>query len=336
MIVMKSECNICIVGTGSYLPERVMTNKDLEKLVDTTDEWIKTRTGISERHIAADDQATSDMAAEAGRRALLDAGVSPEDVDVIVCATATPDTLLPSTACYAQHKIGASKAFCFDLSAACSGFLYAVKVAEGLLEANDYKTALVIGAEKMSSFIDWKDRGTCVLFGDGAGAVVLKAVDVSEGGSRGLMSNVLKSDGEFTDLLIVPGGGSRNPASERSLNEGLHYLKMGGNAVFKHAVRCMGDAAEEAVALAGLTKDDIACVIPHQANMRIIQAISERIDISLDRFYNNLERVGNTTAASVPLALDEAIKCGRVKKGDKVLFVVFGGGFTWGATVVEM
>ncbi len=313
-----------------------MTNQDLEKLVDTTDEWIETRTGIKERHIAAADEPTSAMAAEAGKRALVDAGVAVEDVDVIICATITPDRILPSTACYTQHRIGAKNAFCFDVAAACSGFLYALKTAEGLLVANGYKTALVIGAEKMSAFIDWEDRGTCVLFGDGAGAVVLTVGDDSDAGSRGLLSSVIKSDGEYTDLLTYPAGGSETPASEETLKDKLHFLKMGGNTVFKHAVRCMGAAAEEAVSKAGLTKDDIDCVIPHQANLRIIQAISDRIDIPLGRFYNNLERVGNTTAASVPLALDEALKNGRVKKGDKVLFVVFGGGFTWGATVVEI
>lgn len=327
---------ICIVGTGSYLPERVMTNKELEKMVDTTDEWIVTRTGISQRHIAAEGEVTSDLASEACKAALSDAGISAEDVDLIVCATMSPDRLMPSTACITQHKIGATNAFCFDISAACSGFLYALKTAEGLLTANNYKTALVVGAEKMSAFLDWEDRGTCVLFGDGAGAVVLKAVEDDKDASGGLLSSVLKADGAHSALLTVPAGGSETPSSVESLNDRLHYLKMGGNTVFKHAVRCMGSAAEEAISSAGLTKDDIDCVIPHQANMRIISAIADRIGVSLDKFHNNLNKVGNTTAASVPLALDEAFKCGRVKKGDKVLFVVFGGGFTWGATVVEL
>jgi 3-oxoacyl-[acyl-carrier-protein] synthase-3 len=333
---METGQKVCIAGTGSYLPERVMTNKDLEKLVDTTDEWILTRTGISERHIAAEDETTSDMAAEACKAALSDSGVSPEDVDVIVCATMSPDRLMPSTACLTQHKIGAKNAFCFDVAAACSGFLYALKTAEGLLATNNYKTALVVGAEKMSAFIDWEDRGTCVLFGDGAGAVVLKVAEDTDEASGGLLSSVLKADGEYSELLTVPAGGAETPSSVASLNDRLHYLKMGGNTVFKHAVRCMGSAAKEAIASAGLTKEDIDCVIPHQANMRIISAIADRIDVSLDKFHNNLNKVGNTTAASVPLALDEAFKCGRVKKGDKVLFVVFGGGFTWGATVVEL
>lgn len=332
----KTERKICIVGTGSYLPERVVDNHEMEKMVDTSDEWIFTRTGIKERRLAAEGQMTSDMGAEASRRALADAGISPMDVDVIVCATVTPDMPFPSTACFMQNLIGASRAFCFDVVAVCSGFLYAVEVAEGLLSTGKYKTALVVGAEKMSSFIDWQDRSTCILFGDGAGAVVLQALPASEPGSRGLLASEMSADGQYTDLLMIPGGGCRNPASEKSIQERMHYLKMGGNTVFKHAVRCMSEAAFKVVEKAGLTMSDIDCVIPHQANMRIITAISEKTGVPMDKFFNNLEKVGNTTAASVPLALDQAIKCGRLKKGDKVLSVVFGGGFTWGAAVFEV
>lgn len=333
---MGEDVKVCIAGTGSYLPERVMTNHDLEKMVDTSDEWIRTRTGISERRIAAEGETSADMGAEACRRALADAEIPPGDIDAIICATASPDMLFPSTACFIQARIEAVNAFCFDVAAVCSGFLYAMKTAEGLLHTNGYRNALVVGSEKMSAFVDWNDRTTCVLFGDGAGAVVLTASGRAGPGGRGIMGSMMKSDGRHSDLLAIPGGGSLNPASEQTVREGLHYLKMGGNAVFKHAVRCMSEAGEEAVKRAGLTKDDIDCVIPHQANMRIIQAISERLEVPMERFFNNLDRVGNTTAASIPLALDEAIKCGRIKKGDKVLFIVFGGGFTWGSAVVEM
>ncbi|MFC1498295.1 beta-ketoacyl-ACP synthase III [Verrucomicrobiota bacterium] len=326
-----SKKNISIIGTGSYLPERVMTNADLEKLVDTSDEWIRTRTGISERHIARDDETASSMGAEAAKRALESAGVSPGEIDVIIVATITSDMKFPSTACFVQELIGAKNSFCFDIEAACSGFLYGLEVARQLIAGDTVRTALVIGSEKISCITDWEDRSTCVLFGDGAGAVVLQAVD----DGRGLMSCVMGSDGKLAELLNVPGGGSRHPTSMQTIEEKLHYMKMSGNEVFKHAVRCMCDASQKVLSKCGLTIDDVGCVIPHQANMRIIKAIASRLGHSYDKFYNNLDRVGNMSAASIPVALDEAVRNGRIKKGDLVLLTAFGGGFTWGAIVIE-
>jgi 3-oxoacyl-[acyl-carrier-protein] synthase-3 len=320
-----------ITGTGSYLPEKVVTNVDLEKVVDTTDEWIRQRTGIRERHMARSDEATSDMAAVAAERALENAKVQPSEVDLIIVATITPDMVFPNTACFVQSKIGAKNAFCFGVEAACSGFLYALEIARQFIGNGSIKTALVIGAEKLSTVTDWEDRTTCVLFGDGAGAVVVQA----GGHGKGLMDTVMGSDGTLTDLLKIPGGGSRYPASKETIEQRLHYMKMEGREVFKHAVRCMCDAGQKVLERCGLSVNDVACVIPHQANMRIIQAIAERLGAPLEKFHNNLERVGNMSAASVPVALDEAARLGKLKKGDIVLFIVFGGGFTWGAMVLE-
>jgi 3-oxoacyl-[acyl-carrier-protein] synthase-3 len=322
---------VMIAGTGAYLPERIMTNAELEKMVDTSDEWIVTRTGVRERRIARPDEATSDMSIPAARQALEDAGVAAADLDLIIVGTVTPDMIFPNTACLVQSAIGATKALCFDLSAACSGFLYSMETARGLLLSGLYETALVIGADKMSVVTDWEDRGTCILFGDGAGAVVLKKTFTH----RGIMATSTGADGSLGDLLMIPGGGSRCPASQESVAQRQHVVKMAGNNVFKHAVRCMTEAGQEALAKAGLTIDDVDWVIPHQANMRIVQAISDRVGIPMERFIVNLDRLGNTTAATVPLALDEGVRDGRIKRGDVLLSIVFGGGFTWGATVVE-
>lgn len=322
---------VMIAGTGTYLPERILTNAELEKMVDTNDEWIVSRTGVRERRIARPDEATSDMAIPAARAALEAAGIAPQDVDLIIVGTVTPDMLFPSTACFVQSALGATKALCFDLSAACSGFLYSMETARGLLLSGLYETALVIGADKMSMVTDWTDRGTCILFGDGAGAVVLRRTTTH----RGIMSLTAGADGSLGDLLTIPGGGSRHPATHETVDQRLHSVKMAGNNVFKHAVRCMTDTGREALEKAGLTIDDVDWVIPHQANMRIIQAISDRVGISMERFIVNLDRLGNTTAATVPVALDEAIRSGRIKRGDVLLIIVFGGGFTWGASVVE-
>jgi 3-oxoacyl-[acyl-carrier-protein] synthase-3 len=319
------------VGTGSYLPEKVMTNADFAKIVDTTDEWILTRTGIKERHVARSEEASSDMGAAAALRALEKAGVKAEEVDMIVVATLSPDHAFPNTACLVQRQIGASKAFCFDLEAACSGFIYGLEMARRCIEAGGVKTALVIGAEKMSSLIDYTDRQTCVLFGDGAGAAVLRGVK----DGRGILGTVMGSDGALGELLIQPAGGSRMPATEETVRLKKHFITMSGRDVFKHAVLNMAQAARQALEASGCTLEDIACVIPHQANLRIIEAIAERLGLGLDRFYLNLERTGNMSSASIPVALDEAMACGRVKKGDKVLTVAFGSGFTWGATVVQ-
>ena len=324
--------NVSITGTGSYLPSRVLTNAELEGMVDTSDDWIRTRTGMSERRIARDDEHTSDMAAGAARAALESAGIGAEDVDVIIVATITPDMMMPSTACLVQHLIGAKNAFCFDIEAACSGFLYAMETARGYLASGLCDTALVIGAEKMSAIVDWEDRATCILFGDGAGAAVLKA----GGDEPGILASIMGADGSLADLLKLPAGGSRNPASIKTVEDRLHYLKMGGNQVFKHAVLCMTDAGQKVLDRCGKSMDDVACIIPHQANIRIIKAIADRAGVELDRFYINLDRLGNTTAATIPIALDEALRCGRVKEGDLVLFVAFGGGFTWGASLVRL
>ncbi len=321
-----------ISGTGSYLPEKVLTNYDLEKMVDTTHEWIHSRSGISERHIAAEGEATSHMSAAAARNALDAAGITAEDLDMIIVGTITPDMVFPNTACFVQNQIGAPNAFCFDVEAACSGFLYAIDIARNYISNGSAKHVLVIGAEKLSSITDWEDRSTCVLFGDGAGAVVLSVADEGE---RGIMGTVMGSDGRLNELLNVPGGGSRHPASHQTVDDRMHYMKMAGREVFKHAVRCMSDAATTVLAKAGLTVDDVACIIPHQANARIINAIASRLGTKDGIVYMNLERVGNMSAASVPVALDEAVREGRIKRGDIVLFVAFGGGFTWGASVLE-
>ncbi|HMP76007.1 MAG TPA: beta-ketoacyl-ACP synthase III [Kiritimatiellia bacterium] len=321
----------CIVATGSYVPQRVLTNAELEKMVDTTDEWIVTRTGIKERHIAAPDEATSDMGAEAARRALANAGISAEDVDIIIVATITPDMGFPNTACFIQAKIGAKNAFCFDIEAACSGFVYGLDLARQYIGTGSAKTVLVVGAEKISCITDWKDRSLCVLFGDGAGAAVVQSLP----GRKGVLASVMRSDGRLSDLLKLPGGGSRHPATPETLAAGLHFMKMDGRDVFKHAVTCMTDVARKALEKAGLTVDDMDLIIPHQANQRIVSAIGERLGGAPEKYYVNLDRFGNTSAASIILALDEASRLGRLKRGDRVLLVAFGGGFTWGATVLE-
>ncbi len=321
-----------IIGVGHYVPERVLTNFDLEKMVDTTDEWIVTRSGIRERHIARDDQATSDLAAEASRRAIVSAGISPDDIDLIIVATITPDMPFPNTACFVQNLIGAKNATCIGLEAACTGFLYALDVTSQYLLSGRFKTALVIGAEKMSTIVDWKDRTTCVLFGDGAGAVVVQMRETGEG----ILSAVTGSDGSLAGLLNLPAGGSRTPTSAQTVESRLHYMHMEGKEIFKHAVRAMGESARRALEKSGLTMDDIACVVPHQANMRIVDAIRSRLGVGPEKFFINLDKYGNMSSASIPVALDEAIACGRIKKGDNVILVAFGGGLTWGAMVVRI
>jgi 3-oxoacyl-[acyl-carrier-protein] synthase III len=322
---------VSIAGTGSYLPQRILTNHDLAKMVDTSDEWIRTRTGINERHLAADGEATSHMAAEAARRALHSAGLAADAVDMIIVATITPDMVFPCTACLVQEQIGARHAFCFDIEAACSGFLYAVETARNFIANGAVKTVLVIGAEKLSCITDWEDRVTCVLFGDGAGAAIVQEV----GHGRGLMGSVMGSDGSLSDLLNIPAGGSRKPASAETVSHRLHYMKMEGREVFRHAVRCMSESVLHVLKKCGVTAADVDWVIPHQANLRIITAISERLGVGMDKFHVNLDRVGNMSAASVPVAMDEAVRLGRVKRGDLVVMVAFGGGFTWGASLME-
>lgn len=321
-----------ILGTGSYVPERVLTNTELESLVDTNDEWIISRTGIRERRIAAEGETTSMMGLAAARRALAEAGVDGKQVGMIVVATSTPDMIFPSTACLIQEGLGAEAAFCMDLSAACSGFLFALDCARRYVQCGAVEYALVVGAEKMSMLINWEDRGTCILFGDGAGAAV---VGQARPGSGQIVNLKLGSNGTLNGLLTVPAGGSARPASFETVQNHEHAVVMAGREVFKHAVHGMSEAAREVLSISGRTIDNVSCIIPHQANLRIISAIGKQLHVDDERFFVNLDKYGNTSAASVILALDEARKSGRVQVGDTVLLVVFGGGFTWGAGLLE-
>jgi len=327
----KTRRTVSIIGTGSYLPERVLSNKELEKMVDTTDDWIVTRTGIRERRIAAEGESTSDLAAKAAQSAMENAGISAEEIDLIIVATVTPDMFFPSTACFVQAKIGARNAACFDVSAACAGFLYAIELAQQFITSHTYDTILVIGAEKLSSIVDWTDRNTCVLFGDGAGAAILR----HRGGGHGVVSTFMASDGNLADILQIPGGGSKTPIDSSNIDQRLHCIKMNGKETYKHAVTSMMDAATRALADANLKASDLACIIPHQANLRIIEAIAGRMHLPIERFMVNLDRYGNTSAAAVAIALDEANRTGRMKVGDYVLLVVFGGGLTWASSVIQ-
>jgi 3-oxoacyl-[acyl-carrier-protein] synthase-3 len=320
-----------ITGVGSYLPSRILTNRELEKMVDTSDEWITTRTGIKERRIAADDEFTSDLGAEAALRAMKAAGVTANMIDLIIVATITPDMPFPSTACLVQRKIGAKRAAAFDLEAACAGFIYALEIGQQFIMSQTYDTVLVIGAEKLSTITDWKDRNTCVLFGDGAGAAILQ----NRPDSHGLLTAVMGANGENADLLFMPGGGSRCPATVESVNARRHYLHMNGKETFKNAVQAMQTAAEEALRRCEIDISQIKCVIPHQANRRIIDAVGERVNAKPEQLFVNLDKYGNTSAASVAIALDEAVQTGRVQRGDLILLMVFGAGLTWGAAVIE-
>src|SRR5882672_10608724 len=309
-----------ISGVGSYLPSKVLTNGDLEKMVETSDEWITSRTGIKERRLAADDEFTSDLATQAARKAMQMAGVTGEQIDLIIIATITPDMPFPSTACLVQQKIGARRAAAFDVEAACSGFIFGLEIAQQFIMSRTYDTVLVVGAEKLSSIVDWEDRNTCVLFGDGAGAAILQ----NRPNSHGLLTAVMGSDGTKADLLFMPGGGSRCPATAQSVNSRMHYLRMEGKETFKNAVQAMQTAAEEAMRRCEIDITKIKCVVPHQANRRIIDAVGERLGARPDQLFINVDRYGNTSAASVAIALDEAISSGRVQRGDLILLVVFG------------
>ncbi|MGH8022988.1 MAG: beta-ketoacyl-ACP synthase III [Limisphaerales bacterium] len=320
-----------IIGVGSYVPAKILTNQDLEKMVETSDEWITTRTGIKQRRIAAEDEWTSHMAARAAEKAIKMAGITAADIDLIITATITPDVPFPATACIVQERLGAKRAAAFDIEAACSGFVFGLEVGQQFIMSRTYNTVLVIGAEKLSSIVNWSDRNTCVLFGDGAGAALLQ----NRENSHGLLTTVMGADGEKGDLLLMPGGGSRCPATRASVDARLHYLRMDGKQAFKSAVQAMESAAKEALARCELDVSQIKCIIPHQANRRIIDAVAERLGASAEQLFINVDKYGNTSAASVAIALDEAVSSGRVSRGDLVLLVVFGAGLTWGAAVIE-
>ena len=320
-----------ITGTGSYLPKKVLTNFDLEKMVDTSDEWIRERTGIRERRIADSSEATSDLALMASKEALKVAGVKPKELDLILVATVSPDMILPSTACILQHKLGVKNIPAFDINAACSGFIYALSVADNFIRSGIYSKVLVVGAEVLSRITDWKDRTTCVLLGDGAGAVVLEKTK----GKRGILSVNIYADGSMWDLLHVPAGGSRMPATKETVQKRLHFIKMRGNETFKVAVRTLERLVVDTLKENGVKPDELSLLIPHQANHRIIAATAKRLGLGLDRVMLTLDRHGNTSAASIPLALDEAVRTGRIKEGDYILLEAFGGGLTWGSALIK-
>lgn len=320
-----------IVSTGSYVPEKVLTNIDLEKMVETSDEWIIERTGIKERRIADESQAASDLAYEASKGALKGADLKPEDLDLIIVTTVTGDMPFPSTACILQDKLGAKKATAFDINAACSGFLYGLYVADSFIKSGIHKRILVVGTEVLSKITDWDDRTTCILFGDGAGAAIIEPTEED----RGVISMHIHSDGSMWDLLNMPGGGSRNPASKDSIEKRLHFIKMKGNEIFKVAVRKLEDLAVKILKENKLEPSQISLFIPHQANLRIIQAIAERLGIPMEKVYININRYGNTSAASIPIALDEAVRDGKVKDGDYILLEAFGGGLTWASALIK-
>ncbi|MBA7517434.1 3-oxoacyl-[acyl-carrier-protein] synthase 3 [subsurface metagenome] len=322
--------NAYIAGIGSYVPDKVLTNFDLEKIIETSDEWIKTRSGIRERRVSKDNEPTSDLAANAAKRALESAKIKVDEVEAIIVATATPDMLFPSTACLVQHKIGARRIISFDISAGCTGWLYALTIVESFIK-NGYDNILVIGAEELTKITDYTDRSTCVLFGDAAGAALVKRTDEK----KGILSTYYSADGSYGHLLQQPAGGSRIPASHESVESKLHYLKMEGNEVFKVAVRAMYESAIETLKKVNISSEQVDFLIPHQANIRIIEATAKRLKIPMDKVGINLDKYGNTSAASIPVGLDQAAKAGRIKKGDLILLVAFGAGFTWGGVLVK-
>ncbi len=324
-----------IAGTGSYLPERVLTNRELESMVDTSDEWIQERTGIRERRMAAPHEVTSDLALAASRQALEAAGWGPEDITALIVATISPDMPMPATACLLQAKLGATRAAAFDISAACSGFIYGLQIADGFIRSGIHERVLVVGAEILSRVTDWQDRTTCVLFADGAGAAALRASGPEEN-ERGIRSVSIRSDGNLWDLLYIPGGGTQAPQSERVVAERLQFIKMKGNETFRVAVRTLEMLVVETLRDNGMEAADLALLIPHQANIRIIQATAERLGLSMDKVMINLDLVGNTSGASIPIALDQAVRAGRVAPGDHVLLEAFGAGLTWGSALVTI
>jgi 3-oxoacyl-[acyl-carrier-protein] synthase-3 len=327
-----SELPVTIAGTGSYLPEKILTNADLELMVETSDDWITSRTGIKERRIAAEGEHTSHLATNAAQKAMEQAGLDPAELKLIIVATITPDTLTPATACYVQQNLGAFNAVAFDISAACSGFLFAMKIAKRLISTGAFENALIVGAEKLSSFVNWEDRSTAVLFGDGAGAAILTRGE--EGGGE-ILATEIGTDGSQTHLLNIPGGGSACPITSKNADKQLATLAMLGKEVFKHAVTRMRDSANQVIERSGLKAEDIKLVIPHQANLRIIDAISKRLAVPSDRVFVNLHKYGNTSAAACAIALDEAHRSGKFEKGDHIVLVAFGAGLTWAAAAVR-
>lgn len=323
--------NAGIIGMGHAYPEGILTNADLEKLVETSDEWITSRTGIKQRHKAADNEYTSQFGTAAAKQAIERAGLKPEDIEIIVCATTTPDQIMPSTGALIQAQIGAINAAGMDVFAACSGFLYGVTMVESMIRTGQIKYALVIGAEVLTKYVDYTDRGTCVIFGDGAGAAVLGPV--AEG--KGILATKIKSDGRYEEQLYCPGGGTKLGTTHETIDNREHFFKMKGNELFKVAVRSMADISAEMLAKAGLTVDDVDIVIPHQANQRITDAVASRLGVPEEKVYSNIAEMGNTSSASIPIAMDECIQSGRIKDGTTVLLTAFGGGVTWGGTVIQ-
>lgn len=320
-----------IISTGSFVPEKVLTNRDLEQMLDTTDEWITERSGIKERRVCGPDEAASDLAYGASRAALKSAGLKAKELDLIIVATVTSDMPFPSTGCVLQKRLGAKKAVAFDINAACSGFVFALSNANAYIRSGLYEKVLVVGTETLSKFLDWQDRSTCVLFGDAAGAVILEPSD----SESGIVSVDIYSDGSYVDMLNIPGGGSRVPPTCESVQQGLHFIKMKGNETFKVAVKTLEKLVVDTLKKNNLKSSDLALLIPHQANMRIIQAVAKRLKLPMDKVVVNIDRFGNTSSASVPLALDEAVRTGRVRKGDYILVEAFGGGLTWGSALIK-
>jgi 3-oxoacyl-[acyl-carrier-protein] synthase-3 len=330
-LLKKQSLRARIVSTGSFAPERVLTNHDLQEMVDTSDEWITERTGIKARRIASPEQSASDLAYEASKRALRNAGLKPKDLDLIIAATVSGDMPFPSTACVLQSKLGAKNAAAFDVNAACSGFIYGLSIAESYIKSSTFRRILLVGTEVLSKFTDWKDRTTCVLFGDGAGAVLIEPTAED----RGIIATDIYSDGNLGDLLMVPAGGSRIPASEESVRKGLHYIRMRGNDTFKVAVKTLERLVVDALKKNKLKPSELSLLIPHQANSRIIEATAKRLNLPMDRVIMNLDRYGNTSAASIPIALDEAVRTLRIREGDYILMEAFGGGLTWASSLVK-
>jgi 3-oxoacyl-[acyl-carrier-protein] synthase-3 len=327
-----SKESIIIRGVGAYLPKRILTNDELAKAVDTSDEWIRTRTGISERRIAAEHESTSDLAVKAAEKAIHNAGIAKEDIDLLIVATMTSDKLCPATATIVQHKLQLRPIPAFDVQAACSGYVYIQEIAASMLKTGNYRNALIIGAEKLSSILDWQDRTTCVLFGDGAGAVVLSKTDQEH---VGILHSLIQADGQNADILHIPGGGSDCPASSHTLQNRDHFLKMSGKEVFKFAIRVAEQTILKLLADKGLTPESIDYIIPHQANIRILEVLAERLNLPLSRFICNLDKYGNTSAASIPIALDEALHSKKIEPGSLIVLIAFGGGLTWGGSLIK-